>query len=339
MYLVWTEEKINKFKNMYPTASWEELEKEFKINKSSLLHKAKDLKVKRQNGLDSKFRNHFSEEEKQYIIENYKKLSAKEIANKLGRTEQAIFAFWSNNKISSDALWTEKDEELFKEVYPKYTNEYLVKHYFPKRTVMALINEAQKLKITKMGGKGLRQYNKEDITDMYIETISKLGYIPSFDKIKDLHLPSTKTINRYFNMTYPEFIKSLNLEGVEYHGQQFGEERVASDGTKCHSYCEWAITEWMIKNNIKYDKEVYYYTVMPREECGLKRFDWKVGNYYIEFFGIMDKEFYRQRVCRKIFLCHKYKVNLIDLYYKDFPKTLGDIYNYLDNHLSFLKQV
>lgn len=104
MYLVWTEEKINKFKNMYPTASWEELEKEFKINKSSLLHKAKDLKVKRQNGLDSKFRNHFSEEEKQYIIENYKKLTAKEIANKLGRTEQAIFAFWSNNKISSDAL-------------------------------------------------------------------------------------------------------------------------------------------------------------------------------------------------------------------------------------------
>lgn len=337
MYFNWTEEKINKFKNMYPTASWEELEKEFGIKKNSLVHKAKDLKVKRQPGIDGKNRNSFTKEEKDFIISNYKKLTAKEIADKLGRKEQAIFAFWSNNKISADALWTKEKEDLFREVYPKYTNEYLVKHYFPNRTVSALINEAHKLGIDKREGKGLKQFDKEDIIDIYIETISKLGYIPNSDKIKELNLPSTKTINRYFNMTYPEFIKSLELQGIEYQGQQFGEERIASDGTKCHSFCEWAITEWMIKNNIKYEKEVYYYTVMPQEECGLKRFDWKVGDFYIEFFGIMDKEFYKQRATRKISLCYKYKVNLIDLYYEDLPKALGEIYTYLDNHLSFLK--
>ena len=48
-YFKWTDEAKEKFIQMYPTASMEEMMKEFPVKEKTIIAKACELKVKRQN--------------------------------------------------------------------------------------------------------------------------------------------------------------------------------------------------------------------------------------------------------------------------------------------------
>jgi hypothetical protein len=52
----------------------------------------------------------------------------------------------------------------------------------------------------------------------------------------------------------------------------------------------------LIANNIQYKKEVYYRDYISDTRCGDKRFDWVIGDYFIEFFGMPGKKHYRERM-------------------------------------------
>ena len=54
-YFKWTEEAKEKFIQMYPTASMEEMMKEFPIGKKTIVTMACKLKVKRQNTANAKY--------------------------------------------------------------------------------------------------------------------------------------------------------------------------------------------------------------------------------------------------------------------------------------------
>ena len=91
---------------MYPTASWDELEMVFNIQKSALLHKANDLGIKRNNVNFAKY----STEDIQYIKENYMHVPLKEMCEHLNRSESAIYTKIRNLKLDRVKLKEEKEK-------------------------------------------------------------------------------------------------------------------------------------------------------------------------------------------------------------------------------------
>lgn len=92
---IWTEEKIDKLKQMYPVATWEEIFKYFKTdNKHVIMHKAMQLKIDR-TCYNSKY---FTEEQGRFITENIYTMSTKEIGKHIGKTPKQVNAFdWCIN--------------------------------------------------------------------------------------------------------------------------------------------------------------------------------------------------------------------------------------------------
>ncbi len=77
----WTDETIEKFKELYPQSTWDELLKEFPFSKKTMISKASKLGISR--------RNFYSEHEDAIILECYNNgMSDAEIAMELpGRSE------------------------------------------------------------------------------------------------------------------------------------------------------------------------------------------------------------------------------------------------------------
>ncbi|HIG94460.1 MAG: hypothetical protein QT05_C0025G0004 [archaeon GW2011_AR13] len=92
---------------------------------------------------------------------------------------------------------------------------------------------------------------------------------------------------------------------------------IAEDGHLCLSMKEKAIDDWLSKNSFNHEKEPKY----PRDEefnpNQNMRGDWKVENYYIEYFGLAGSEDYDKKSEIKRKLCSKYKINLIEIHEKD----------------------
>ena len=103
---------------------------------------------------------------------------------------------------------------------------------------------------------------------------------------------------------------------------------LAEDGDLCLSMKEKAIDDWLFRNSIKHNKEFKY----PQDdEFNLKknlRCDWKVGNFYIEYFGLAGLTDYDKKTKVKKALCSKQNIKLIEIYERD-------IFN-LDKKLSIL---
>jgi hypothetical protein len=104
---------------------------------------------------------------------------------------------------------------------------------------------------------------------------------------------------------------------------------LANDGHVCRSISEKIIDDWFSKNNIQHEKEVWY----PKVD-GIKksfRADWKVGEYYIEFFGLIGQEDYDNKTKDKIAYCKERGIKLILIYQKDVQN--------LDEKLQFLRSL
>jgi hypothetical protein len=82
------------------------------------LKRSKQAIIMRKHRLEISDCSWFSDEEDFYIMKNYKKMTAKEIGERLGRSSQSIYARALKLRLTTEKReWTEKEEELIAEIY------------------------------------------------------------------------------------------------------------------------------------------------------------------------------------------------------------------------------
>lgn len=101
---------------------------------------------------------------------------------------------------------------------------------------------------------------------------------------------------------------------------------LAEDGHECLSLAERKIDDFMNKKEIPHKKEPHYpqdNVLNPDEKY---RADWKVGDNFIEYFGLIQEEEYEKKAKRKKKLAKKHDINLISIY----PEDLGNLEEILE---------
>lgn len=143
----WTEDEIEKLKKIYPT-TWNKLKDAFpNRTKEGIKNKAVELGLKT---------HHFwTIDEKRKLREIYLIASSEELKNTFpNRTKDGIrmVAYklgLKKDKVISCSLWTEKELEKLRELYPMVSRNELTKE-FPERTYNAIQGMASELGLKKM---------------------------------------------------------------------------------------------------------------------------------------------------------------------------------------------
>lgn len=318
MRFKWTEEKIELLRKYYPNTDWEEL---FSIlgtaKKSSIMTMASIYHISRDiyNNCRAK------DFEIEYIRENNGKMMAHEMATNLGKSVTFVCRIISRLGMKPKSrirVLKGEDVELFKELYPKYTNKYLHEKYFPYLDRGQLHTQARRFGLVKNSDKTIKWYDREQLLEDLENSIKEHGRVPMVTELRTWGLPSEKTFSRYFgNLTVA--CNLLGIERPDYMKPLTLKDGILRDknNNPCLSHSELIISNFLIEQGYLFEKEYHYKNTMPFEECGNKRFDWKIGDKYIEFFGLLHYDGYDEKTTRKIELCNKYHIKLLPLYTKD----------------------
>lgn len=111
--------------------------------------------------------------------------------------------------------------------------------------------------------------------------------------------------------------KAIEAAGYEANPVMFAKKHIAKDGHKCDSLTEKIIDDWLCSKEIPHERTV------PYPEQSKMTCDFKVGQYFIEFFGLDGQhKDYSRLANKKRLLAKKYGLNLIEIIPRDiFPKN------------------
>lgn len=113
--------------------------------------------------------------------------------------------------------------------------------------------------------------------------------------------------------------KAIEEAGFKPNPVKFSKKHIAQDGHLCDSLSEKIIDDWLLRNNIPHKVNVPYLDTKFTA-------DFKVNDYYIEFFGLhngLDR--YNLSMKEKIRLIKQNHLKLIAIYPKDiFPESKLD---------------
>ena len=306
----WTNVKIEILKEHYPVGDWNVLfEKLGTTNKQCIIDKAHSLGVH----MDSR---KWTKDEEQYLIENYDKLSISEMAKYLNRTESAIMTRVYKLNITNSNVWTDEDLELLRELYPIHSNKYLSENVFTTKSPESIRTKGLLLGLHKSKEKGVKKYYDKDLILQQLKDVAKeIGRTPLYSELCSLGLPSEKTFDRLFG----SYRKAVIEAELPINAKLWGKAVVkyALNGEVCYSTSELAITNFLISHNIPYIKEPFYKDYIDDERCKFKRADWKVGEYFIEYFGLTGVSEYDKKTKEKIQICQDNNIKLIEIYPKD----------------------
>lgn len=170
----------------------------------------------------------------------------------------------------------------------------------------------------------------EDMLNDLIKLKNEIGRVPTLNEIDKCEYTCS---DDYYLMKFNSYYEALKLAGIPE--EEFNKNNIyyTSNGTKCLSMYELSITQWLEDSDIGFDKEVFYRDVIEFDNT-LRRFDWvvPVGNkiYYVEMFGIENKEAYDLKTKQKIEDCKIAGINLISIYPSDMQtKSLDEIFSFL----------
>lgn len=136
----------------------------------------------------------------------------------------------------------------------------------------------------------------------------------------------------FYIKTFGSFKNALNKAGID-HKKIYKNK----NGQLFRSTYELKIANVLDINNIEYDTEIMYNTVIPNF-IKRYRFDFKILynkiNYYIEIFGIVMNDEYEAKTKEKIKICQTNKIPLIDIYPNDiFYKTNKQLFEWLEEKI------
>lgn len=306
----WTKDKIEILKEYYPIGDWNILfEKLGTNNKQCIMDKACSLGIHMDNYK-------WTQQDEQYLIDNYNKLTVFEIAKYLNRTESAIMTKAYKLDVTNPNIWTNEEVELLKELYPIHSNKYLSKNIFKGKQPATIRAKASSLGLHKSKEKGLKKYYDKDLILQQLKDVAKeIGHTPLYSELCSLGLPSEKTFDRLFG-SYRKAVKEAELPiNAKLWGKSIA--RYALNGELCYSTSELVITDFLISHNISYIKEPLYKDYINDDRCKFKRADWKVGDYFIEYFGLTGMSEYDKKTKEKIKICQDNNIKLIEIYPND----------------------
>ena len=95
---------------------------------------------------------------------------------------------------------------------------------------------------------------------------------------------------------------------------------MANDGHECHSLDEQRIDNWLCAHDLSHEREPYYPIHPILNPKGSRRADWKVGDTFIEYFGLIGDKNYEKKMDEKILLAAHSKLKLISILPSDIEK-------------------
>lgn len=241
-------------------------------------------------------------------------MKATDISKHLSVSLNSVYSFANKNNLKR-IHWSDQDIETLKKVYPIYTNKYISEHYFVDKNPSTIRKMALDLGLSKSVEKGSLWYDKEEMLYKLYHLSELLGRCPEILDLKYRDMPSEITYRRYFG----SFTKACIACGLVPNAKTFGKNIgcLSENGDKCDSNAERIITNYMISNSIKYNKEVRYSEYIEDSRCFTKTTDWVVDGIFIEYFGMMSIEAYAEKTKLKISILEENNIPYIDLYPKD----------------------
>jgi hypothetical protein len=168
-YFKWTDEAKEKFIQMYPTSSMEEMMKEFPVKEKTIIAKACELKVKRQNVANAKY----TETEDAILLDGiHNKMTVPEIQKNIPwRTIGSIQSRLEQISDSKRQYWTNEEDDLLKSVYEILPLDETIQ-LFPNRTRNAIITRAIKFGLHAYVDTKYYSYKEEEFILSNYQTMS-----------------------------------------------------------------------------------------------------------------------------------------------------------------------
>jgi hypothetical protein len=92
---------------------------------------------------------------------------------------------------------------------------------------------------------------------------------------------------------------------------------LAKDGHECHSLDEQRIDDWLEAHNIAHEREPVYPKHSVLNPGGRRRADWRVGDIFIEYFGLTGEKAYDVKTDEKIMLSKQLGITMFPIYPSD----------------------
>jgi len=138
---------------------------------------------------------------------------------------------------------------------------------------------------------------------LYFETDSeKLMFL-------QLHYRLPKGYKKYFRSSQQAYRMALEFYDIGKRNK-YGYTCLAKDGHSCNSLAEAKIDDYLFENKINHEKE-------PRYPGTTWRADFKVGEVYIEYFGLTGNKKYDEKTKAKIEYANENSIDLISIYPND----------------------
>lgn len=138
--LTWSDVQIKRLKEIYSSASWADMEKEFGKSCGAIQRKINVLGLKRANlG--------WSDSEVELLRQKFSELSQKELEILFNKSYQAIYQKARSIGLDSSFLWSEEEEQIVKDQYGKIDIRELSD--LLGRSERAILHKANELKVTK----------------------------------------------------------------------------------------------------------------------------------------------------------------------------------------------
>lgn len=155
--------------------------------------------------------------------------------------------------------------------------------------------------------------SNEDMKKGFINLFKEKNRVPYTREIdKCSYTPSSVCYNSRFG-NIKKLCDELDIDyESNYDGCGKGISRLDKNGELCRSIPELDITNFLINNDITYEKEVPYNEIIQDSKY---RFDWKISinkkEYYIEYFGLYGKENSKSKIVQNYM--HKTKKKIKSL--------------------------
>lgn len=268
------------------------------------------------------------EKDKNFIIENYDKMSDLEIANRIEKTEYAVR--YMRNKLdccrqSKQIPWTEDEIKYLKNNFYD-TEQSKIEEYFSHRKWSTVRAYATK----KLG---LKRKNSLHIYQLENGKRKCKSCGEVYPETKEyFHLDKGATFRSRCITCWNEihYIKTYGENYEEVYKGKY-EDVIDRNGVKNASIGEKIITNWLIDNQYNFERQPMYEDYIEGYE-GKMRLDWrvKINNkiFLVEYFGLWERNCrnnkflkkYNDKTRKKINLL--YKNNMIDKCIFIFPYDL-----------------
>jgi hypothetical protein len=150
-------------------------------------------------------------------------------------------------------------------------------------------------------------------TQNFGEGTADLLDVETSDRVKLLKLFQRKPTIKRVKVVFGSWLNALIQADILEDGTRKtsrGIQTIAKDGHVCLSLGEKTIDEWLYAHGICHEKE-------PRYPEGNFRADFKVGDIFIEYFGLVGDLGYDAKTKEKIHICEKHGLILVAIYPQD----------------------